>query len=50
MCMPRRLGVRVRRTLRDGDASAGNERDEEEQEGKKPSHTRLRSVVSPDRN
>ena len=34
---------RVRRTLRDGDASAGDERDEDEQEGKKPSHYRLRS-------
>jgi len=28
----------VRRTLRHGHASAGDERDEDEQEGKKPSH------------
>jgi alkylation response protein AidB-like acyl-CoA dehydrogenase len=42
--------VRVRRTLRDGDASARDERDEAEQEGKKPSHNRLRSVGSLDRN
>jgi alkylation response protein AidB-like acyl-CoA dehydrogenase len=31
----------MRRTLRDGDASAGDERDEDQQEGKKPSHNRL---------
>jgi hypothetical protein len=33
----------MRRTLRDADASAGDERDEAEQEGKKPSHDRLPS-------
>jgi hypothetical protein len=36
--------LRVRRTLRDGDASAGDERDEDEQEGQESSHNGLRSV------
>jgi hypothetical protein len=40
----------LRRTLRHGDASAGDEREEDEQEGKKPSHNRLRSVGNADPN
>jgi hypothetical protein len=39
----------MRRTLRDCDASAGDERDEDEQEGKKPSHT-ASFVEEPDPN
>jgi alkylation response protein AidB-like acyl-CoA dehydrogenase len=35
------LRGRMRRTLRDGNASAGDERDEDEQERKKPPHNRL---------
>jgi hypothetical protein len=40
----------MRRTLRDGDASAGDERDEDEQERKKPPHNRLLRCGSPDPN